>query len=141
MNARDIGALYGVSKNTIIGISYRNGFSVKRCGVKGAHKPGGRVIGERKPQPRLSKAAETRRRIHRHIDPLVQYGPKAGKCKNVEERISYGVFRYCDAPAVEGTSWCAHHYDLFHWKPVRKGVVPHGMSSDKELEKVSGGQA
>lgn len=106
---------FGCSKNAVIGAANRNGF--KPRGSNNLKSQTAVMVARR-----LREADETR------------YGPQPGKCLNVEERITYGVFRYCSNVRAEGSSWCHHHHDLFHFK-IGRDKKPWNYATNNELKK------
>ena len=109
MKAVEIGERFGVSKSAITG-------KAGRLGLEMRIKPGERKVLPSKPRHRkwaTGDGASHRASLPSRAAPHQVVLSRTKKCLwpmwNFGERATHV---YCDDPAIEGTSYCPHHYRM-----------------------------
>ena len=90
---------FGVTKGVIMGLAWRNGFPAK----------------PRKKIPQRERKSRDASYEVAALPPLVDHpdhGAPTGRCRWIHDRISYGVFRCCEHPTYNLSSWCLEHENV-----------------------------
>lgn len=111
-SAAVLGKMFGMSKNAVIGLANRQGFKSR------AHL-----------QPQAIREARKAAVVDHSLPPLIDhpvFGKPTGRCRWIHERLSYGVYRYCEQGSYNLSSWCPEH---------EKVVFIRGKCTAAEMER------
>jgi GcrA cell cycle regulator len=118
LSTREIGLAMGLSKNQVVGKAHRLKLPARPSpiGVHGPAHPGFR--GGRKPKPRPAMAAAVPRLAPPPPAPVAPPRPSGRTCQWIYGEPAGKATRFCDAPGLRGSAYCAAHHALCHTTPA-----------------------